>query len=115
MIRKRAVIVIIRLSLSATHISGHRSRMRGLDPGTFKEGVVMAPFLISVCFFCVPLETPLLASGCSEMSGVEYQMRLDKRRNKVVAMVVAFLHAHFDRVVGGAAGLLNQVSFELLF
>ena len=48
------------------------------------------------------------------MSGVEYQMRLDKRRNEVVAMVVAFVHAHLDRVVGGTAGLLNSVCFELL-
>ena len=48
------------------------------------------------------------------MPDVECQVRLDKRRNKVVAVIVTFLHAHLDRVVGGATGLLNQVRFELL-
>ena len=42
-------------------------------------------------------------------------MRPNKRRNKVVAVVVAFLHAHLDRVAGGATGLFNQVRLELLF
>ena len=30
-------------------------------------------------------------------------------------MVIAFLHAHFDGVIGGVAGLLNEVRLELLF
>ena len=41
-------------------------------------------------------------------------MRFDKRCNEVVAVVVAFLHSHLNRVIGAAAGLLNQVRLELL-
>ena len=49
------------------------------------------------------------------MLGVECQMRLHERRNEVVAVIVTFLHAHLDRVVGGASGFLNQVRLKLLF
>ena len=74
----------------------------------------MAPFFLLIFPFDASVKNNT-ASRCPEMLGVECQMRPNKRRNKVVAVIVAFLHAHLNRVAGGAAGLFDQVRFELLF
>ena len=49
-----------------------------------------------------------------KISGVKAQMIFDERRNEVIAVVVAFLHAHLDRIARRLAGFLNQMRFELL-
>jgi len=41
-------------------------------------------------------------------------MVLYKGGDEVVAVVIALLHPDLNRIVGGAAGLFNQVRLELL-
>ena len=48
------------------------------------------------------------------MPCVKSQMILDEGGNEVIAVIIAFLHTHLDRIIGGVAGLLNEVRLELL-
>ena len=79
------------------------------------EGAVKAPLLLAYCPATDAVSRDALALCCTEVLGVECQMRLDKCRDEVIAVVVASLHAYFDWVSRGFAGLLNKVRLELLF
>ena len=86
-------------------------KVQGKKPiAFFWEQLVAAGFLSRATF-----DTNSGAISARQVTRMEAQMVLHKRSDEVIAVVVAFLHTHLNRVVGGATGFLNQVRFELLF
>ena len=62
---------------------------------------------VRVHFFEAPVRRLTAVLSRLKVSGVEVQMILDESGNEVIAVVIAVLHAHFDRIVCGLAGLFD--------